>query len=91
MVSDEDIASAVTDPPGDTRAWFRGECVRRYGPPGDVRAASWDSVVMVDERGRLQRVRMDDPAHGTRDEVGALLDRHDRSASLLPELVVEEA
>ena len=91
LVTDDAIAAAVTDPPEDTRAWFRGECVRRYGPHGDVRAASWDSVVMADDRGRLQRVRMDDPNHGTRRQVGVLLDRHERSASLLPELVVEDA
>ena len=90
LVGDDDIASAVTDPPEDTRAWFRGECVRRYGPPGDVRAASWDSVVMLDERGRLRRVQVPEPASATRERVSQLLARHTSTASLLTELASED-
>ncbi|WP_445263108.1 depupylase/deamidase Dop [Pseudokineococcus sp. 1T1Z-3] len=69
-----DVARAVTTPPEDTRAWFRGECVRRYGD--EVAAASWDSVVLdVAGRASLQRVPMLEPLRGTRAATGALLDR----------------
>ena len=34
---------ACTHPPEDTRAYFRGECLRRYAE--QVAAASWDSVI----------------------------------------------
>jgi proteasome accessory factor A len=88
LVPDEAVAAAVTQPPEDTRAWFRGECVRRFGT--DVRAASWDSVVMVDEGGRLRRVRVPEPTHATRERVEALLARHTRTASLLTELASED-
>ena len=88
LVPDEAVATAVTQPPEDTRAWFRGECVRRFGT--DVRAASWDSVVMVDEGGRLRRVRVPEPTHATRERVEALLARHTRTASLLTELASED-
>ncbi len=90
LVTDDEIATAVTEPPPDTRAWFRGETVRRYGVGGGVRAASWDSVVLVDDRGGLRRVRMDEPTSGTRDAVEALLDRHTEAASLLSELASED-
>ena len=90
LVPDEAIAQAVTEPPEDTRAWFRGECVRRFGPGGGVRAASWDSVVMADERGRLRRVRMEEPTGASRERTAELLDRHTSAASLLEELVSED-
>ncbi len=88
LVPEEAVAAAVTDPPEDTRAWFRGECVRRFGD--DVRGASWDSVVMVDERGRLRRVQVPEPTSATRERVGDLLDRHARTATLLTELASED-
>ena len=90
LVTDAEAGSAVTDPPEDTRAWFRGECVRRYGPSGDIRAASWDSVVMADGAGRWRRVRLDEPTSGTREKVEALLDRHTSVVSLLTELAGED-
>src|SRR5699024_10481532 len=91
LVSEEDVALAVTEPPEDTRAWFRGECVRRYGPQGDMRGASWDSVTLLDERRHARRVRMDDPASGGRAQAEPLLARHTRTATLLDELASEDA
>jgi proteasome accessory factor A len=85
LVDEEAVTAAVSTPPSDTRAWFRGEVVRRFGT--DVRAASWDSVVLLDERGRVQRVQLPEPTAGTREQTAALLDRHTRTASLLTELV----
>ena len=88
LVTDEEIGSAVTDPPEDTRAWFRGEVVRRFGD--DVRAASWDSVVILDERNRLRRVQLPEPTDATRAQTAALLARHTRTASLLTELASDD-
>lgn len=90
LVGPEEIAHAVTHPPEDTRAWFRGEAVRRYGPGGGVRAASWDSVVLVDASGSPRRVRMDEPTGGRRERVESLLDRHTDAASLLSELASDD-
>ncbi|OLT15920.1 proteasome accessory factor PafA2 [Serinicoccus sp. CUA-874] len=90
LVTPEEVAAAVTEPPSDTRAWFRGEAVRRYGAAGGLRAASWDSVVLVDDRGGLRRVRMDEPTSGSRAAVVGLLDRHTSAASLLSELASED-
>lgn len=74
ITTDEQIAVAVSDAPHDTRAWFRGECLRRY--PESVAAASWDSVVFdVEGRSSLQRVPTLDPLRGTKVHVGDLLDR----------------
>ena len=62
-------------PPADTRAYFRGECLRRY--PAQVAAASWDSVIFDLGRESLVRVPTLEPLRGTRAHVGALLDRCD--------------
>jgi proteasome accessory factor A len=75
---------AVTSPPEDTRAFFRGECLRRYGP--SVAAASWDSVIFDIGRESLVRVPMLEPQRGTRKHVGELLDRCETAADLIDAL-----
>jgi proteasome accessory factor PafA2 len=85
ITSDEQVARAVTDPPVDTRAWFRGECVRRFGE--HVAAASWDSVVFdLPGRSALVRVPTPDPIRGTREHVGELMGSVDGVASLVSAL-----
>lgn len=73
LTTDADVERAVRTPPEDTRAWFRGECVRRFG--ASIAAASWDSVILdVPGRSALVRVPTPDPRRGTREHVGRLLD-----------------
>ena len=84
-MSAEEVADAVLHPPRDTRAYFRGEAVARYG--GEISAASWDSVVFdVPGAATLQRVPMRDPLRGTHAHVGELLDRSPDAAALLDAL-----
>jgi Pup amidohydrolase len=65
---------AIDNPPEDTRAYFRGRCLRQYAE--SVAAASWDSVIFdVPGRESLQRVPTLDPLRGTKAHVGELLDR----------------
>ncbi len=71
MVTDEEVARAVHEPPSDTRAYFRGTVVRQF--PDAVRAASWDSVVFDTGEASLRRIPLRDPWRGTRDHVGGLL------------------
>ena len=64
LVDEADVRRAVEEPPTDTRAWFRGHCLRRF--PDDVVAASWDSVIFdVAGQRTLQRVPMLEPLKGT--------------------------
>ncbi len=73
LTTDAEVDHAVSRPPEDTRAWFRGECLRRYGD--SVTAASWDSVIFdIPGRDALQRVPTLEPLRGTRSHVGDLLD-----------------
>ena len=89
LVSPEEVKAAQTTPPEDTRAWFRGECVRRF--TGQVFSASWDSVVFdVPGRASLQRVPILEPERGTRAQVGALLEDSADVAELLRGLATPE-
>jgi proteasome accessory factor A len=82
ITTDAEVHRAMAEPPIDTRAWFRGECVRRYGAA--VAAASWDSVIFdVPGRSALVRVPTPDPLRGTRAHVGELLGSVDGVASLV--------
>jgi len=81
MFTDDEIDSAVVDPPTDTRAYFRGQCMARF--PGSVVAANWDSLVFDIGEETLKRVPMMEPLRGTEDHVGELLDSSEDAAALL--------
>ena len=75
----------MKNPPLDTRAYFRGECLRRY--PDQVAAASWDSVVFdIPGQESLLRVPTLEPLRGTHEHVGALLDASTTPQELLAAL-----
>ncbi|MSO26771.1 MAG: proteasome accessory factor PafA2 [Candidatus Nanopelagicales bacterium] len=85
LFTDDQVLAAVVEPPTDTRAYFRGECVRRY--PEFIAAASWDSVVFdIPGAPSLLRVPTLEPSRGTKAHVGPLLDScpmaHDLVAAL---------
>ncbi|MFM9136457.1 MAG: depupylase/deamidase Dop [bacterium] len=85
LTTPDEVARAKEHPPVDTRAYFRGECLRRYGDA--VAAASWDSVIFdVPGHDALQRVPTLEPVRGTRDHVGHLLDASPSAADLLEAL-----
>lgn len=85
LVTDDQVAAAVHAPPADTRAYFRGTVLNRYGRA--VHAASWDSVIFdVPGHDTLHRVPMLDPWRGTRAHVGELLDGCGSAAELVDRL-----
>ena len=82
ITTDAEVSRAVDTPPEDTRAWFRGECMRRY--PDAIAAASWDSVIFdIPGEAALQRVPTLEPLRGTKAHVGDLLERSATAAELL--------
>ncbi len=85
LTTQSDVDRAREHPPTDTRAYFRGECLRRYGDA--VAAASWDSVIFdIAGQDALQRVPTLEPVRGTRDHVGRLLDASGSAEELLEAL-----
>ncbi len=88
VTTDADVEAAIEDPPEDTRAYFRGRCLRQYAD--SVAAASWDSVIFdVPGRESLQRVPTLEPLRGTKAHVGALLDRCRTASELVTALTGE--
>ena len=71
LVDPADVATAVSDPPRDTRAWFRGECLKKW--PAAVATANWDSLVFDLGVDPLRRVPMMDPLKGTAEHTAELL------------------
>src|SRR6266478_680075 len=89
LTDDTAVARAIDNPPEDTRAYFRGRCLRQY--PESVAAASWDSVIFdIPGRESLQRVPTLEPLRGTRAHVGELLDRCRSAAELVAALTGQE-
>ncbi len=72
LVDRESVLAAVTEPPRGTRAWFRGQCLKKW--PASVATANWDSLVFDLGSDPLRRVPMMDPLKGTAEHVEALLD-----------------
>jgi len=84
LVDEAAVTASVTDPPRDTRAWFRGECLKRW--PASVATANWDSLVFDLGADPLRRVPMMDPLKGTAEHVEALLDSCASPAELVERL-----
>lgn len=84
LVTDEEIETAIHEPPDDTRAWFRGTALRRFS--SDITAASWDGVVFDVGQDSLQKVPMMEPLKGTREGTSRLFEASETSGDLLRNL-----
>ena len=84
ITDDTEVMAARTEPPTDTRAYFRGKCLQRWAD--DIVAANWDSLVFDIGREPLRRVPMMEPSRGTEAHVGTLLADCTTAAELLDRL-----
>ena len=84
LVSDEEIVRAITEPPEDTRAYFRGQCLKRYGEA--VFGVNWDSISFGIGDEPIKRVMMAEPLKGSKAHVQELLDRSPTAADLVRNL-----
>ena len=84
IVSVDEAESGVSNPPEDTRAYFRGTCLKRWSK--DIVAANWDSLVFDVGSEPLRRVPMMEPTRGTREHVEDLFASVATPAELLSAL-----
>ena len=84
MTTEAEVVRAMTEPPDDTRAYFRGRCLQRWA--SDVVSANWDSIVFDVGGDALRRVPMMEPLRGTLAHVGTLVDESTDPADLLARL-----
>jgi Pup amidohydrolase len=71
LLNHEEIIHAITNPPIDTRAYFRGMCLKKY--PNEIHSASWNSMIFCLDGASLDKILMDRPHFGTHEIVGDLL------------------
>jgi proteasome accessory factor PafA2 len=84
LVDEADVLRAITEPPGSTRAYFRGMCLARW--PEAVVAANWDSLILDVGGDPLKRIPMMEPLRGTRAHVKPLFESVDTPAELVARL-----
>jgi Pup amidohydrolase len=84
VVTDEEIERAVLYPPEDTRAYFRGGCLRRYGP--QVFGVNWDSISFGIGDEPIKRVMMVEPLKGSKQHVEELFNSSPTAAELVRNL-----
>jgi proteasome accessory factor A len=84
LASDEEIKDAISQPPEDTRAYFRGRCLRKYGD--QVFGVNWDSISFGIGDEPIKRVMMAEPLKGTKAHVEELLASSRNAAELVKNL-----
>jgi len=84
ILNEPDVVRAMTQPPVDTRAYFRGKCLQRWA--SSIAAANWDSLVFDLGSDPLRRVPMMEPLRGTAEMVDTLLEACSSPAELLDRL-----
>ncbi len=84
IVLDHEIARAEFTAPVGTRAYFRGQCVKKY--PNAVYGASWTSVLFDIGQNKIKRIPLMDPLRGTEALTGELLAQSETAAALLEKL-----
>ncbi len=84
IATDEEIQRAIHEPPEDTRAYFRGGCLRRYG--GEVFGVNWDSISFGIGDEPIKRVLMDEPLKGSKQHVDDLFQTSPTAAELVRNL-----
>jgi proteasome accessory factor A len=84
IATDAEITAAIRRPPEDTRAYFRGECLRRYGSA--VFGVNWDSISFSVDDEPIKRILMAEPLKGSRAHVEELLNQSPTAADLVKNL-----
>ncbi|MFQ5455393.1 MAG: depupylase/deamidase Dop [Nitrospirota bacterium] len=81
IIEDEDIEEARDIPPSDTRAYFRGICLKKF--PKDVYAASWSSLLFDIGNTTLKKIPLLEPLRGTKELTKKILQESDSIEELL--------
>jgi proteasome accessory factor A len=80
----EEIDRGISSPPEDTRAYFRGACLAKFGD--EIVSANWDSLVFDIGVEPLRRVAMMEPSRGTAAHVASVIESSNNAAELLAQL-----
>lgn len=84
LLQDSEIARAECTAPTGTRAYFRGNCLKKF--PRAVYAASWTSVLFDVGNTTIKKIPLMEPLRGTESLTRELLEGCDSAESLLAKL-----
>jgi proteasome accessory factor A len=77
-----EVDKAISEPPTDTRAWFRGKAISKFSK--SIAAASWDSLILdFDKNQPLFRISTTDPLKGTKSLTGEIINQSDTALDLV--------
>jgi proteasome accessory factor A len=77
-----EVDKAISEPPTDTRAWFRGQAISKFSK--SIAAASWDSLILdIDKNQPLFRISTTDPLKGTKSLTGEIISQSDTALDLV--------
>ena len=85
MLGEAEIVRAVDEPPEDTRAYFRGQCLKKF--KHQIFGVNWDSISFNVGDGPIKRIMMEEPLRGTKSHVQHLLERSETAAELVENIV----
>lgn len=86
LTTDREIEQAEQNPPTDTRAYFRGSCLKKF--PKEVYAASWSSILFDVGNTTIKKVPLMDPFRGTESLTRTLLESAQSVEEVLSRLSV---
>jgi proteasome accessory factor A len=81
ILTEAHIIQSMEDPPEDTRAYFRGQCLKKF--KHQIFGVNWDSISFNLGEGPIKRILMEEPTRGTKRHVQHLLDRSETAADLV--------
>jgi proteasome accessory factor A len=81
LISEEEIMTAMTVPPVDTRAYFRGQCLQKFRP--HIFGVSWGAISFDIGESAIKRVLMPEPLKGSQRYVQDLLEKSETIEELL--------
>lgn len=85
LISDDEIIRAITNPPPDTRAYFRGQCLKKYR--ANIFGVSWGAISFDIGDSSVKRILMPEPAKGTHQYVHELLEKSQTVEELLTNII----
>lgn len=89
VTGDSEVAAAMTNPPSDTRAFFRGRMISQY--PDSIAYVNWDSLTVdTGTDTQLIRLPLPEPLRGTEKLVGPILDDAPPLETLIRELAGDD-
>lgn len=85
MIDKAQIAKAEFYPPENTRAYFRGQMIRRYNK--EIFSAGWHAMVVDTGEEHMLRIPMFNPFGGTKEKIQGLFDKAENVAQIVDSLV----